>query len=236
MSKYRVPINALRALTAALSLAAACSIPTAVAQDAGEAYARLLADVDSLARHNAYLQQTIELQRQRLESIQAEIVALDETGAQAAPLLERMYNELEAFVAADLPFIDPSQASADHRADRMAKLRELMADAETPQGEKYRRIMEACQIEIEYGRTIASYKAKLPDGREANFVRVGRISLMYRTTGEEPETGYWDMQKKSWVVENDYADAVDFAIQVATKVKAPDLLPVPVPAPSEVRS
>lgn len=158
MRNYRVLSNGLRALAVSMPLLFACNAPQLMAENAGEAYARLLADADSLARHNAYLQHTLELQAKRLQTVTAEIAGLDATGAEARPLLERMYNELEAFVAADLPFLDPSQASPDHRAERMQKLRELMADEEANQGEKFRRIMEACQIEIEYGRSIASYK------------------------------------------------------------------------------
>ncbi len=52
--------------------------------------------------------------------------------------------------------------------------------------ERYRRLLEAYQIELDYGRTMISYKGKLEDGREADFVRVGRVSLLYRTAdGEE---------------------------------------------------
>jgi len=64
-------------------------------------------------------------------------------------------------------------------------------------------------------------------------VRVGRVSLMYRTADGE-ESGYWDAQQKKWVVANEYNKAIENAILIATKEMAPDLVTVPVPAPQEV--
>ena len=69
----------------------------------------------------------------------------------------------------------------------------------------------------------------------ADFVRLGRISLMYRTEDGE-EAGYWDSQQAQWVVENDYERLIERAVNMATKLVAPDLVVLPVPAPTEVRS
>ena len=71
--------------------------------------------------------------------------------------------------------------------------------------------------------------------RTVDFVRLGRVSLMYQTL-DGAETGYWNAQDRKWVVDNNYAEAVAEARRVARKDGAPDLLKVPVPAPQEVRS
>ena len=68
-----------------------------------------------------------------------------------------------------------------------------------------------------------------------DFVRLGRVSLMYQTL-DGSETGYWNAQEKKWVVDNNYAHAVAEARRVAKKDGAPDLLKISVPAPQEVRS
>jgi hypothetical protein len=109
-----------------------------------------------------------------------------------------------------------------------------MQRADVAISEKYRRILEAYQIELEYGRTLEAYEGSLGE-RTVTFVRLGRISLMYQTQDGQ-ETGYWDAQKKNWVVDNSYGERVRAAIAVARKEGAPDLLQVPVPAPQEVRS
>jgi hypothetical protein len=104
--------------------------------------------------------------------------------------------------------------------------------------EKYRRIVEAYQIELDFGRTLESYEGKLdgdPEGRTVRFLRIGRVSLIYQTLDEE-ETGYWDKEKKGWVVANDYREAVKEGIKVATKQGAPELLEAPVPAPENTEA
>ena len=58
---------------------------------------------------------------------------------------------------------------------------------------------------------------------------------MYRTL-DGSETGYWDANQKTWVVDESYAEAVEEAIRVANGDDTADLLTVPVPAPQEVRS
>ena len=202
----------------------------ALAQDAGSRYAQIVADAKVMANYNAQMERNLQSQQVKLVEIQQQLAELDATAAAIGPLLNKMFQQFDSFVTTDLPFIDPSQASPDHRAERLAKLRDLMEDQTATPGAKLHRLLEALQIEIEYGRTMASYKGKLADGREVFFVRMGRVSLMYRTVDGE-ETGYWDALKKSWVVDNDYSDAVNTALQIATKAKAPDLTEVPVPAP-----
>jgi len=101
--------------------------------------------------------------------------------------------------------------------------------------EKFRRVMEAYQIEMEYGRTMSSYQQTLADGREAEMVRLGRVSLMYRTV-EGGETGYWDNERKEWVADPDSAAVIEEALSIAKEEKAPDLITVPVPAPQGSRS
>lgn len=216
-------------LALALALAGGCGL--AVAEDAGARYARLMADAESIAVHNELVQRQIGSQESELVELQKQLASLDTTSAEFGPLLERMFASLEQFLAQDVPFLDP----VSDRNARMERLRELMTTEGTSPAERFRRLMEAYQIEMEYGRTIADYKGALPDGREAEFVRVGRVSLLYRTV-DGAETGYWDAGQKQWVIDNDYSSAVLEALRISRKELAPDLIEVPVPAPQEVRS
>ncbi len=77
--------------------------------------------------------------------------------------------------------------------------------------------------------------ARVPTRAPWSSLQLGRVSLMYRTL-DGSETGYWDADKKTWVVDESYTEAVEEAIRVARRDGAPDLLTVPVPAPQEVRS
>jgi hypothetical protein len=142
-----------------------------------------------------------------------------------------MLDTLEDFVELDVPFL------IEERHKRIAGLRDIMNRADVSLSEKYRRVVEAYQIEMEYGRTLDAYETTLGEGDAAKLVevvRLGRISLMYRTP-DGKETGYWDAEKKSWVQDDGYARDVREALRVARKQGASDLLMVPVPAPRSVQ-
>lgn len=236
MNRYTPEKRAMRRVAAvALAFVVGSPVLTLHAQDGGERYARLLADSQSFERNNEVLTRQLDTQRQRIEQAAIESASLDQTAAAMPALLDKMFQELQAFIAADIPFRDPIGDSEDSRKDRMQRLGELMADTGVTVAEKYRRLLEAYQIEIEYGRSMAAYTGVLADGRKADYVRIGRVALLYRTE-DGTEAGYWDHQQKQWTVDNDYRSTVLTALRVARKELAPDVIQIPIPAAQEVRS
>jgi len=199
------------------------------AQDAGTRYAQMLADADITARYNGTIEAQLRSQQSEITALQAELAGMDATAAEVQPMIEKMFSGLESFVAGDVPFL------AKERAQRVTRLRDLMAAPDKSPAEKFRRLLEAYTIEMEYGRTMDSYHDALADGREADFVRLGRISLMYRTA-DGSDAGYWDQQKKAWVSAPEYKRAIEVALRIAKQTTAPDLITVPVPAPQGGRS
>jgi hypothetical protein len=114
----------------------------------------------------------------------------------------------------------------------------MMNRADVTISEKFRRIIEAYQVEMDYGRTIEAYEGKLgeaADARTVQFLRVGRVGLLYQTL-DGKETGYWDARQKTWVVDNNYGHSFVEGIAVARKTRAPEMLILPVPAPKEAKS
>lgn len=212
---------------AAIALCAVTGV--SAAQDAGTRYAKLLGEADVTARYNATLEAQLQSQQNEIASLQAQIAGMDATAAEVPGLLQQMFDQLAAFVAADVPFL------AKERADRVSRLRELMGQDDKSPGEKFRRLLEAYTIEMEYGRTMDSYHGMLTDGREADFVRLGRVSLLYKTT-EGNEVGYWDQQQKTWVAAPEYQRSIELALRIAKQTVAPDLITVPVPAPQGGKS
>lgn len=202
---------------------------TAVAQDdVASQYADLLAEVESYQDYNAYLAELLESQQADIESLGKQIANLEPTAQAMQPLVQKMFANLEQFVANDLPFLP------DERSKRIDTLRVMMGE-EGGAAEKFRRLLEAYLIEIEYGRTMHAYPGKLEDGRDVHFVHLGRVSLVYRTT-DGKETGYWDRESGQWVVDSDYSRAVEQALRMAEEAVAPDLVTLPVPAAEESRS
>lgn len=206
----------------------ACAAATAAAQDEASRYAELLADADGYTEYNAQLERLLQSQVADIESLNAQIAGLENTASAMEPLLDRMFTSLEQFVASDLPFLK------EERSARLETLELLMAE-EGAIAEKFRRLLEAYQIEIEYGRTMDAYPGTLEDGREVYFIHLGRVSLIYRTT-DGTETAYWDANAGDWVIDRKHNRAVDEALRMAEETLAPDLVTLPVPAARESSS
>lgn len=201
-------------------------------QDAAARYAQAMAEADSLEKYNQQLNEQVQSQEGEIASIEKQLLDIETTNREVQPLMQQMVDTLEQFVVLDVPFL------IEERTRRIVGLKDMMARADVTISEKYRRILEAYQIELEYGRTVEAYEGRLStagDARTVEFVRLGRVSLMYRTL-DDSETGYWDAERKDWVVDLSYSEAVKEAIRVARGDGAPDLLTIPVPAPREVRS
>jgi len=223
ISKY--PFIAAGLLAAALTSAALAQQQPSAA----DRYARTLAEAEITARYNTQIEQQLRSQQGEIAALEQQIAGLEATASQVEPLLQKMFTQLEEFVKGDVPFF------AGERSARLEKLRDLMARVDATPSERFRRILEAYQIEMEYGRTMSAYKDKLADGREAEFVRLGRVSLYYRTA-DGAESGYWDNQQKMWVADRNSARLIEQALAIAKEQKAPDLIVVPVPAPQGGRS
>lgn len=201
-------------------------------QDSAGRYAQAVAEAESLERYNAQLAKQVASQEDEIASINRQLADIDTTNREVQPLMEQMVNTLDQFVKLDVPFF------LEERTNRVNGLKAMLARADVTISEKYRRILEAYQIELEYGRTLDAYTGNLvSDGksRTVEFVRLGRVSLMYRTL-DGSETGYWDQQQRKWIPDASYSAAVELALRVARKQGAAELLTVPVPAPQEVRS
>jgi hypothetical protein len=195
-------------------------------------YRGTLRETESLRRYNEQLELQIRSQNEEIQSIQAQIEEIERTNREIYPLMQRMIETVDKFVQLDVPFLQ------EERAKRIATLKEIMNRADVSTAEKYRRILEAYTIEMEYGRTLEAYEGKLGEGDSAktvNFLRVGRVALLYQTLDGD-ETGYWDADKKQWVEDSGYDDDVKEALKVARKVKAPDLIVAPVHAAEAVQA
>lgn len=190
-----------------------------------EAYREALQATDSLKRYNDQMALQLQSQVDELASMEEQIDELDVTAREIVPLLQRMLETLEQFVALDAPFLQRE------RQDRLDTLQALMVRADVSVAEKYRRITEAYQVEMEYGRTLEAYQAPLSDDddRVVQLLRVGRIALLYQTLDGD-ETGYWHPRDQRFVVDGHYHAAVRDGLKVARKQAAPQLLTLPLPA------
>lgn len=188
--------------------------------------------VDGLKIYNGLLQKQVDNQRAEMAALGESIDNVSLIERQIVPLMVRMIDSLDGFVQADVPFLP------DERRERVDRLREMMERSDVTAAEKFRRVIEAYQIENEYGRTIQAYKGSLDvDGNslEVDFLRVGRVALLYQSVGGE-HTGAWDKATSSWVKlpPEIYKQQASQGLRIARKQVAPDLLILPIPAAQEV--
>lgn len=188
-------------------------------------YRQMVAEAQSLKAYNDQIAEQVKSQQEQIGDMTKQLVEIETTSKEVLPLMNKMLDTLVKFVALDVPFLP------DERKTRIANLQLMMGRADVSTSEKYRRLVEAYQIEVEYGRTIESYQGKVDD-KTVEFLRAGRISLMYQTL-DGKETGYWDATTKKWVADNSYRDAMISGLKVAKKQAAPDFLEVAVAAPKE---
>jgi hypothetical protein len=191
-------------------------------------YRDVLRRTQELRAHNARLERMLKAQRDELDSLARQLENVQRTQQQIEPLIDRMVAVLGEFVALDRPFL------RKERGMRVESLKRLLSDPRVDLAEKYRRVMEAYQIEMDYGRNVEAYTGELErDGetRTVEFLRIGRITLVYRSF-DGRHSGYWDQAQRAWVaLPGSYNGAIARGLRIARKEAPPDLIEVPVSAP-----
>jgi hypothetical protein len=148
-------------------------------------------------------------------------------------LMSRMVDGLDQFIELDVPFL------LAERRQRVEKMRALLVRADVMVAEKVRRVMEAYQVENDYGRTIEAYKDKLQLGDasyDADFLRIGRVGLLYRTVGSD-NVGYWNMTKGAWepLESTPWRRHIEQGLKVARQEVAPELISIAMDGAQEVK-
>jgi len=191
-------------------------------------YRQMMAEVDSLKSYNDQLAVQVQSQDAELATTTRQLEDIATTSREVLPMMNKMLATLEQFVQLDVPFL------ATERAGRVAGLKDMAGRADVSISEKYRRIVEAYQIEIEYGRTLEAYEGQV-DGKTVQFLRAGRVSLLYQTL-DGRETAYWDVNENAWKTDSRFREALTEGLKIARKQAAPDFVGVALPAPVEVGS
>ena len=181
-------------------------------------------EFESLKLYNDQVQKIINSQIEEIENILLKIDELDKTNQRIVPLMLKMIDGLENFILLDIPFL------MEERSSRVRNLKETMDRGDISTSEKFRLITEAYKTELEYGRTIETYRDNIDiDGVEtsAYFLRVGRIALTYLTV-DGNKGGYWDTQSSSYMkASSSIRRATGDALKIASKQAPPALIKIP---------
>lgn len=195
-------------------------------------YRRTLQQVGSLDLYIEQIEGLIAAQDGEMASLRAQVEKFTVVGREVMPLMLRMVDALEAFVELDVPFL------LAERRDRVRLLRDLLKRPDVTDSEKYRRVLEAYQIENEYGRTIEAYPGEIGEreqARSVDFLRVGRIALLYQTL-DGAEAGVWNAHEQGWIpLGDEYRRTIRQGLRIARKQAAPDLVRLPIPTAEVAR-
>ena len=190
-------------------------------------YRAILKEIDGLLIYNKLLELQIENQERVKVDLEQSIANVAIVNRQIVPVMTRMIDSLEQFISLDVPFLN------QERADRVQSLKDLMSRQDVTVAEKFRKVTEAYQIENDYGRTIETYKDTLEvDGAflELDFLRIGRISLMYQSV-DGKVSGVWNQETQSWEDASDQRNQIKLGLSIAKKQVPPDLVILPVDSP-----
>lgn len=174
------------------------------------------------------LEMQAEGQEQARAGLESQITGIKETEAGLLPLARQMVADLDAFVAADLPF------QSELRRRRVQELKILLDDPARNTADKFRRVLDVFRSEVDYGYSLGAEEAQLTiDGQPTPvaIVRIGRLGLYYLSVDRQ-RAGYWNPDKQGWrSLGADAIPDVFHALQVARGERPPELLVLPVQVP-----
>lgn len=182
-------------------------------------------EIDGLQVYNTQLSKQISSQQQEMADLNSAMDEVSVVERQITPLMMRMIDGLEQFVDLDVPFLP------QERSTRIADLKAMMDRADVAPSEKFRRVMEAYQVEMSYSKDIEAYSGlHMVQGveRDVEFLRIGRTALMYQTRDASFQ-GTWNKKTREWEeLPSSYKNQVTKGLRMAKKQMAPDLLLLPV--------
>ena len=178
--------------------------------------------VEGLKLYNAQKRIQIQAQLDLMDQLDEQLVQVVVMQRQIPPLAQRMLESLESFISLDTPF------RVEERQNRVDLVRASLAKPKVTASEQVRQVLEAYNIEAEYGRKIDTYEDTLADGTVVNILVIGRVGMFYQTKDEQ-SSGRWNNKTGSWDdLPSSYRKPIRNGIRMAKKLAPTDMLMMPV--------
>ncbi len=196
-------------------------------------YRALLKQIEGLKVYNEQLSTQAAGQENLIKRFDESIAQVALIERQMLPLLTKMADSLTDYVELDIPF------HVAERKERMAFVQDSLTAADVDVSEKFRQVIEAYQIENEYGRKIDTYQDIVTlngTEQEVNVLRVGRIAMVCQSK-DTKNSARWDHNSETWELLDNatYRNAIRQGIKMAKKQTSIDILTLPIAAPKAVR-
>ncbi|MDL1964127.1 MAG: DUF3450 domain-containing protein [Deltaproteobacteria bacterium] len=188
-------------------------------------YRSLKTNQDYLERLKLKTERALSGQKVRLAEFERKIKESARIREELQSYLESVVAQLEGVIKKDIPFL------LKERDARLVLIKETLALPDKPAAEKYRRVMEALQIEAEYGRTVEVYQDTIDlNGQSVliDILRLGRLSLFCQTQ-DNKVVGHYDQAAGRWLsLSSKYRREINKAVDMARRQRSIDLVRLPI--------
>jgi len=192
---------------------------------------------DYTARYRAakaqvdYLEKTKAFEQNEVASLDAGIAELNRRMVESAKLKDNLedslnvvVDRLDGWVKQDIPFL------VQERQQRLASLREVIAKPEVSGAEKLRRVLEALQVEANYGNTVDVSQERIKVGNDevsADVIRVGRVSVFWRSP-DGKRVGEYDRATNQWVeLDRKYVESISNVREMVMRLRSTKVITLP---------
>ncbi|HIQ36946.1 MAG TPA: DUF3450 domain-containing protein [Desulfocapsa sulfexigens] len=178
-----------------------------------------------LTKQQERLRKQIKLMQERVMESKRRVAEVERIRLEMGGFLEETFLRLQEQINSEfLPFL------TDERQGRVKRLEELLLDDTVSTAEKFRRIMEALQIEADYGRAMEVVREPVLLGQDSlvmDVLRIGRLSLFSRTP-DGTRIAVFDQATGSWQpLPESYGRSLRQAIEVANKTRPVEIVHLP---------
>lgn len=184
-------------------------------------YRQLLQKLQLTQSYNEQLTERIIKLDINIQSISEQLLWVVAVDNEIEPLMAQMYQSLQAFIKADIPFL---------QRQRLAKMQTLaadLADVELSVSAKYQKLLQAFVEEESYAGLLHSYQGSLIIAGEevqVNFLSLGRSAWYYQKL-DASSAAIWQQAKGRWQpLDNNANENISKAIEMANNVGIPALI------------
>jgi hypothetical protein len=192
--------------------------------DLAARYRSAKAQVEYLEKKKAFEEKEVNELDEGIAELERRMVESVRLAEDLQDSLNVVVDHLEAWVNRDVPFL------MEERQARLASVREAIARPDVTPAEKLRRVLEALQVEANYGNLADVSQEKIVVGGEevyADIVRVGRVSIFWRSP-DGKRVGEYDRASKSWIeLESKYVQPINELREMVLRLRSTKVVSLP---------
>lgn len=187
-------------------------------------YEALESERQALEAEKERLADQLALRRQKVDQLEQDLREASRVKKELRATLENIAGRLEEFVSKDLPFLE------SERSRRIKELKTNLLDPDMPLAEKTRQILEALQVELDYGRRLEVTEESVRiDGRQVavDVLRVGRLSLFCRSPDGSTLGRYVPAEERWQPLAAKHDAPISKAMEIARQQRPADMIKLP---------